>query len=105
AVAVSLNKKDVYPPWGQRMDATGPLLLTLGYRTVFTIFGGWLVARLAPRNPMGHAWALGGIGVVLGTIGLVAARDFGPLWYPLAIVLLAVPSTWLGAFFFARKAR
>jgi hypothetical protein len=86
----------VYPPWGQPMHDTGLLLLALGYRAVFSVLGCYVTARLAPRAPMGHALALGGIGLVLSTLGAIAAWDLGPRWYPLALALVAVPSAWLG---------
>ncbi|HUK20594.1 MAG TPA: hypothetical protein VLV45_03450 [Gemmatimonadales bacterium] len=41
---------------------------------------------------------LGYIGVVLGLVGLAATwnKGLGPRWYPLALVVLAVPQCWLG---------
>jgi hypothetical protein len=74
-------------------------LLALAYRTAFAVAGAYVTARVATSRPMGHALALGAVGTVLGTIGLVATwgrPEFGPSWYPAVLVATAVPSTWLG---------
>jgi hypothetical protein len=93
-----LHLLQVYPPWGQTMFDPRLNLLALSYRIVYTIFGSYLTARLAPHSPMRHAWILGFIGLVLGTVGAVATipMNLGPAWYPIAIVLTALPCAWLG---------
>ena len=53
-------------------------------------------ARLAPDHPMGHALALGFAGLVVSIVGAVAMWDFGPNWYPLALVALAMPCAGAG---------
>ncbi len=87
----------VFPPWGQPMsDAL--FLLATAYRIVYSIAGCYLAARLAPRNPIGHALALGIVGFVVSLAGAIATipMDLGPIWYPLALVLAALPCAWLG---------
>lgn len=88
---------DVYPPWGQPMNDTGLLLLALGYRLVYGAIGGYVVAALAPRNPMRHALVMGGIGLVLSTAGGIAMWDKGSHWYPIALALSSIPCAWYGA--------
>ena len=89
----------VYPPFGQPM-AGGLFLLALAYRTVDGILGTYIAGRLAPRRPLVHALTLGGIGVVLSSLGVLAAivggPELGPLWYPLALVVIALPCAWIG---------
>jgi len=72
------------------------LLLALGYRTLFGVFGCYVTARLAPRRPMAHALALGCIGVAIGVIGAAVTWDTWTHWYSLAIVAVALPSSCLG---------
>lgn len=93
-----LHVLQVYPPWGEPMYDPGLNLLALAYRIVYGIAGGYITARLAPRNPMKHAVIMGGIGFVLSTLGAIGASqmDVGPLWYPVALVLTALPCAWLG---------
>ena len=96
---VALHGTGVFPPWGQPMS-DGLFLLATAYRTVFAISGSYLTARLAPSRPMGHALLGGVIGLVLSTAGAVATWDrgpeFGPHWYPLALVVTALPCAWVG---------
>lgn len=87
----------VYPPMGEPMTDTGLLLLALAYRIVYGIAGGYIVARLAPRNAMRHALIMGGIGFVLSIAGGIAMWDMGAHWYPVALALSAIPCAWYGA--------
>ena len=89
----------VYPPWGEPMYETRLNLLALSYRIVYTVFGGYLTALLAPRAPMRHVAVVGILGFVTGTAGAVAAirmADLGPNWYPIALALTGFPCVWLG---------
>jgi hypothetical protein len=93
-----LHVLKVYPPWGDPMPQPALNALALSYRIVFTIFGSYLAARIAPRNPMRHAMILGLIGTVFGTAGAVATipMHLGPAWYPIAIAATALPCAWIG---------
>ena len=93
-----LHVLKIYPPWNQPMWDPGLNLLALSYRIIYTVVGGYITARLAPRNPMRHVWVLAVIGLIMGTAGVIATSgmDLGPRWYPIAIALTAVPCTWLG---------
>lgn len=90
---------DVYPPWGQPMHDPSLNLVALSYRIVFGVVAGYVAARLAPNAPMRHVAVLGGIGLVLATLGgvvTITQYDLGPDWYPVALALLAFPTVWLG---------
>ena len=94
-----LHATGVYPPFGQPMsDAL--FVVATAYRIVYGIAGCYLAARLAPNRPMGHALALGVVGLVLSLVGFVVAwgkgPEFGPTWYSVAIVLIAMPCAWVG---------
>jgi len=93
-----LHALEVYPPWGQPMNDNGLLLLALAYRIVYAVLGSYIAAWLAPRNPMRHALVLGAVGTVLSLAGAIATipMDLGPSWYPIALVLTALPCAWLG---------
>lgn len=79
--------------------------LALAYRCAFTVAGGWVTARLAPRNPMRHAAILGFLGTIAGIAGVVATWDLnlGPRWYPIALAVTAFPMCWLGGWLRQRK--
>jgi hypothetical protein len=94
-----LHALGVFPPWGQPMSDTLFVLATM-YRVVFTVAGGYLTARLAPERPMRHVIVLGCIGVVAATLGVAltwnSGPELGPKWYPVLLVVTALPCVWLG---------
>jgi hypothetical protein len=75
-------------------------VLATAYRTVYTVAGGYVTAHLAVNKPMGQVWTLGVIGLLAAIAGTVATwnkgPEFGPKWYPVALVVLAIPCVWLG---------
>jgi len=74
------------------------LLLALAYRTVFTVFGGWVTAKLAPGRTSLHVLILGILGTLGGIAGVVVglSMPLSGLWYPIALAALAFPSVWVG---------
>ena len=94
-----LHGLGIYPPWGEPMYDTGLNALALTYRIIYTLLGGFVTARLAPRAPMRHVMVLALIGLAAGTAGAIVAitqADLGPSWYPIALAVTAYPVTWLG---------
>ncbi|MEN3328886.1 MAG: hypothetical protein V7638_3693 [Acidobacteriota bacterium] len=94
-----LHATGIFPPWGQPMSDS-LFLLAFAYRIVYGIAGGYITARLAPDKPVKHAVVLGAIGFVLSLAGAAATwnrgPEFGPKWYPLALIVIAIPTAWLG---------
>ena len=91
----------VFPPWGASMVGfDGPLLLATAYRTVYGVLASYITARLAPDRPMMHALVGGFLGLVVSIAGAAATWNkgpaFGPHWYALALVVLAMPQAWAG---------
>ena len=103
-----LHGTGIFPPPGQPM-ATGLWVLASAYRIVFGVAGGYVAARLAPDWPMRHALVLGAVGTIASVTGAVATWNmgpgFGPKWYPLGLVVTALPSTWAGAKLLGGKPR
>jgi hypothetical protein len=108
AADAALHAAGVFPPPGQPMD-DARFLLAAAHRVVWAVLGGYVVATLAPARPMRHALVLGLVGFLMSLAGAVATwnrgPEFGPKWYPLAIVAFAVPCTLLGAWLRARQVR
>jgi len=77
-------------------DPTVPFAIATVYRFLWGVIGGYTTARLAPERPMLHAIILGGIGFVLALAGCVMMWKLGNHWYPIALVITALPSAWLG---------
>ena len=82
------------------------LLLATAYRTLYGVVAGYVVAWLAPHHPMRHALIGGAAGLIVSIIGAAATwnRALGPHWYPLALIVLAMPQAWAGAALHARRA-
>jgi hypothetical protein len=84
-------------------------LLATAYRIVYGVAGSYLAARLAPDRPMQHALALGVVGFAISTAGAVATWNagpaFGPKWYALAVIAIALPCAWAGGRLRERQVR
>ena len=96
-----LHMAHVFPPLGASMTGyDGPLLLATIYRTLYGVLSSYIAARLAPHRPMLHAIVLGALGFAVSILGAVVTWNkgpaFGPHWYPVALVVLALPTAWLG---------
>jgi len=107
-IDIVMHQTGIYPPWFQPMR-TSLWLLAVGYRTIDGILGGYVVARLAPDRPLAHALVLGVIGIVLSTGGVIATwskgPEFGPKWYPLTLVAIALPCALIGGLLRERQLR
>jgi hypothetical protein len=93
-----LRVAGIFPALGQPMSNSLFLLATI-YRTIYGVLGAYITARLSPYLPMRHALIGGAIGFVLSIVGVAMAwnhPEFGPHWYPVALVVTALPSAWLG---------
>jgi hypothetical protein len=109
--AVSLGTDEVfhilkvYPPWGEPMRAPGANALALAYRIVYSVLGGYITAKLAPQNPVKHAVILGSIGLAISILGVIVTlpMHLGPAWYPIGLVITALPCSWLGGVLYSRK--
>lgn len=99
ATDVVLHLTRVFPPMGQPLS-DAPLVLATVYRVAFGVLGSYITARLAPNRPMGHALIGGVVGLVASTVGAVVTWNrgpaFGPHWYPIALIVTAIPCAWLG---------
>ena len=96
-----LHITGVFPPWGASMAGyDAALLLATAYRIVYGIAGSYVTARLAPDRPMQHALLGGFIGLALSIVGAAVTWNggpaFGPHWYPLALIVTALPTAWAG---------
>ncbi len=101
-----LHMLRVYPPWSQPMRDNGLNALALSYRLAYGVIGSYVMAMLAPRNPMRHVWVGAGIGFVLSCIGAVGAitMDLGPAWYPVTLAVSAWVTGWIGGKLYMRRA-
>ena len=95
-----------FPPIGQSISS-GPLIPATIYRAMYGVIGAYVTARLAPNRAMFHAMVLGTLGLIVCIAGAVftwnRGPEFGPHWYPVALIVLALPTAWLGGWLGGRK--
>lgn len=93
-----LEKLGIFTPPEQGLHITWMVVTATIYRSLFTIAGGYVTAALAPNRPLLYAVILGVVGIIASTCGAIVMipRKVGPVWYPVALIILALPCTWLG---------
>ena len=93
-----LEKLGIFTPPEQGFHITWMVVTATIYRSIYKVGGGYLTAALAPSRPMLHAVILGLFGIVASTAGAIVMipLHLGPNWYPIALIVLALPCTWLG---------
>ena len=98
ATDFGLSSIGILPALGQHPMNDAQSSLATAYRTLYSVISSYILARLAPYKPMQHALVGAVTGMVLATIGAAATwnRSLGPHWYSLALIVLALPTGWLG---------
>jgi hypothetical protein len=93
-----LHATHVFPPEEQGLHSPALNLLALSYRLVATVLGGYVTAWIAPMAKMRHALVLGLLGTVAAIAGCIVMipMHYGPNWYPISLVITALPCCWLG---------
>ncbi|MDE3186288.1 MAG: hypothetical protein KGM96_02040 [Acidobacteriota bacterium] len=101
-----LRAAGVFPALGERV-ADPLLVLATVYRTVYGIVSSYITAWLAPNRPMTHVLVLGSLGLAVNVLGTVVTWNkgpaFGPHWYPVALIVLALPTAWAGGKLFLSR--
>ena len=104
---VVLHVIGLFPSLGEPVSSP-PLVLATVYRSVYGVIASYVAARLAPSRPMTHALVLGMLGFVVSIVGAGVTWNKGPAvgphWYPVALVVLAIPTAWLGGKLFLMRA-
>lgn len=85
----------VYPPMGESWS-DGLYVWALSFRVPLEVVGGYVTAKLSPRNPMAHVLALAGL-VAVGTFfSAISLHADSPVWYRLGLIAIALPCSLLG---------
>lgn len=102
-----LEATGIFPPPEQGLHITWMLMLATGYRSVLSIVGCYITARLAPSRPVAHALALGFIGIVgsLAGLSMAISQNLSPVWYPIGLAILSLPCAWIGGKLAERRAQ
>ena len=109
ATDAHMHALHIFPPLGEPMTDSRLLALATLYRTIYGVIGAYVTAWLAPSRPMLHAIILGILGELASIAGLVMTWNetakYGPHWYPIALVVLALPPALFGAWLYERRSR
>ncbi len=89
----------IFPP----INSTGMLAFALAYRILFTILGGYVTAWISPESKMRSVWILAGLGQLAGIAGVFIGWNLSEHWYPIALAITAIPSVWLGGWWYTRR--
>lgn len=99
ATDMLLHRLRVFPPWGERVP-DGLLFVATAYRTLYGVAASFVTAYLAPYRPIAHAMIGGAFGFAASLAGAIATWNAGaayqPHWYPVALIVLALPQSWFG---------
>jgi hypothetical protein len=82
---------------------TGWVLFNLLYGALYAVLGGYVTGLIAQRAEVRHGLALGIVMVVLSIVTFVLTQTGPtptgqPLWYSIALVVLALPTPVLGGY-------
>jgi hypothetical protein len=107
ATDIVLVMAHVFPPvehpeqYGEGMYAA-----IVFYTALYSVAGAWLTAKLAPSSPMTHALVLGVLGTLSSALGAWAnwGKAAGHEWYPIALIVIALPTCWLGGKLYVKSA-
>ena len=107
ATDFALQAAGILPAIGQHPMNDSQSALAAAYRTLYAVISSYILARLAPDRPMGHALLGAAIGMLIATVGAVVTRNYalGPHWYSLLLIAVALPSAWAGAKLWMAQAR
>ncbi|HEY0677701.1 MAG TPA: hypothetical protein VGD17_05415 [Chitinophagaceae bacterium] len=84
-------------------------IVALLYRFGFAIIGGYITARLSANKPMKNVNILAIFGTIIAIAANIAISQIPemanvlPLWFSVALVVIAFPSVWLGGRFALNK--
>jgi hypothetical protein len=97
ATDVVLESLTIFPPQTKPEEyTTWMLAMALAYRSVYTVIGGYVTAKLAPSHYKKHVVALMILGGIGGVLGAVTGWDLGNHWYPVALAATGPLLVWLG---------
>lgn len=106
ATDLILESTGVFPPAADQIKygpETWLLITAFLYRSVYTIIGGYITAKLAPNKPIRHIKILGVIGTIAGVLGVIAGWNLSDHWYPIALAVTAFPLIWIGGKLFLKE--
>jgi predicted MFS family arabinose efflux permease len=104
AMDAILESAGILPPNTKpELLVTWMLVLAFTYRSVFTVLGGYVTAKLAPENKQNHVKALMVLGGIGGILGVIFGWNLSDHWYPILLAITGPLFIWLGGKLFLNK--
>jgi hypothetical protein len=100
---ITLNAAGIINMESFKDNSAGVILIVIIYRFIFNVIGCYLTAKLAPNKPMKHALIIGVVGTVFALLGSAAMWDKAVVWYNISVILISLPSAWVGAKLFLKR--
>lgn len=100
---VALNGAGLMNMANFKENSSGIILIVIMYRFIFNIVGCYVTAKLAPNKPMKHVLIIGIIGTIFAILGSAAMWDKAVVWYNISIILISMPSAWIGAKLYMKR--
>jgi hypothetical protein len=99
-------KLGIFPPLESDQSAFSNrlLLIASAYRAVYSILGAYIIAVIAKEKYMKAVIIAGIIGTILALTGLIVMweKSKSALWYPISLIILAIPYSIIGAKIYER---
>jgi hypothetical protein len=99
----ALDAAGVFNMEDVKANSNSIILAVIIYRFIFSTVGCYLTAKLAPGNPMKHSIILGITGVVISILATAAMWDPAAAWYNISVILMLIPSAYIGAKLYLRN--
>ncbi len=110
---IFLESTGVFPPVADQLkngfNVMWMNMVALTYRALFAACGGYLTAVIATSRPMRQVHILAAISTAIAIVANVALAfsptmaNVLPVWFSVAMVITAYPSTLLGRWIYLRK--
>lgn len=85
-------------PLDREAFTIGMFAVSIFYRILISILGGFVVGKLAPDKPVKHVVVLAVIGTIIGILGVITGWNLPgyPRWYAISLAALTFPTIWFG---------
>ncbi|MBS4063833.1 MAG: hypothetical protein KGZ74_04705 [Chitinophagaceae bacterium] len=94
---ILLNSLGIIDMESFKDSSTVIILIVIIYRFIYNVIGCYLTSKLAPDKPMKHALIIGVIGTLFALLGSIVMWDKAVAWYNISVIIISLPSAWIGA--------
>lgn len=93
---VAGSEQFLLPALGTTAPSLRYFVIDLITQCLYTVIGGYVCALIARANPQIAIAGMISLGVVVGTLSLIASWKAEPHWYAIALLAVYPPCAWIG---------